>query len=317
MLRFGLLCSLLCGAGLSAPAPAALAEGPQEGAPDPVAASAAFDETNPSIALKGSVWRTKPGIVFLRTPVGLLTLSSKTTLKDMRASQEVSFWIHGPHMVVEIRKRADGSLVHRYLSGPFATSGDPKELSRWTPEGEKPVHAGAHEAQLSAQKDGSPVTVEVDATDTVVGVHDLQFDLQIAQVPASGSDVHVLLTGTVAKLKSNFIFFRTPVGMINVNAKIGIRNAKMGQTMTLHVHQHHVVADLTPANGSAPAHRFITGPLQFATPDHTSMTFWTPEGEQTFPADRGKAVLAGTKEGSPINVELNGQGAVVDIQRLN
>ncbi|MFO0705948.1 MAG: hypothetical protein U0412_03755 [Nitrospira sp.] len=317
MLRFGLLCGLLYGATLSISATETLAQGSAEGGPEPAAAAVAFDETNPSIALKGSVWRTKPGIVFLRTPVGLLTLSSKTTLKDMRASQEVSFWIHGPHMAVEIRKRADGSLVHRYLSGPFSSSGDTTALARWTPEGEKTVHVGTYEAQLSALKDGNPVTVEVDATDTVVGVHDLQFDLQIAQVPTSGADVHILLTGTVAKLKSNFIFFRTPVGMINVNAKIGIRNAKMGQTMTLHVHQHHVVADLTPANGAAPAHRFITGPLQFATPDHTSMTLWTPEGQQTFPADRGKAALAGTKEGSPINVELNGQGTVVDIQRLN
>ena len=42
-------------------------------------------EVDPSITLKGAVWRTKSGIVFLKTPVGLLTLSSKTTLKDLKS----------------------------------------------------------------------------------------------------------------------------------------------------------------------------------------------------------------------------------------
>ena len=32
---------------------------------------------DPFIKLRGSVWRTKAGIVFLKTPIGLLSLSSK------------------------------------------------------------------------------------------------------------------------------------------------------------------------------------------------------------------------------------------------
>jgi len=277
-----------------------------------------LDDVNPLIMLKGSVWRTKPGIVFLKTPIGLLTLSSKTTLKDFRASQEVSFWIHGAHLALDIRKRTDGSLVHRYLSGPFKQSdGDATHLLRWSPEGEKSFHVGTHEQSLAALHDGDAVTVEVDDTDTVVGVHDLQFDLQIGQIPASGSDTQLLLTGTVSKLKSSFIFFRTPVGVVNVNAKIGIKNAKVGQTMTLHMHQGHVVADLSAPNATAPVRRFVTGPLEFATPDRASVRLWTPDGEQTYPTDRGKVTLAGAKEGSPITVELNGQGNVVEFHRPN
>ncbi len=281
-------------------------------------ADAALDDVNPSIVLKGSVWRTKPGIVFLKTPIGPLTLSSKTTLKDFRASQEVSFWIHELHLAVEIRKRADGSLVHRYLGGPFKRSDDEaKQLLLWTPEGEKFFHFGTHEQSLNALRDGDAVTVEVDESDTVIGKHDLQFDLQIGQVPATGSDAHLLLTGTVSKLKSNFIFLRTPVGVVNVNAKIGIKKAKVGQTITLHMHRHHVVADLSELSASSPGRRFVTGPLEFATPDHTSVKLWTPDGEQTFPTDRGKAALDGLKEGSPITVELNGEGAVVEYHRLH
>lgn len=281
-------------------------------------AVAVADDVTPSIALKGSVWRTKPGIAFLKTPIGLLTLSSKTTLKDFRASQDVSFRIHGTHLAVDIRKRTDGSLVHRYLSGPIIRgTGDDKTLLRWTPDGEKSFHLGTHEQSLAGFRDGDVVTVEVDDTDTIIGLHDLQFDLQIGQIPANGSDAHLVLTGTISKLKSNFIFLRTPVGVVNVNAKVGIRNPKVGQTMTLRMHEQRLVADLSAPNTAGAARRFVTGPLEFASPDHASVKLWTPDGERTYPADRGKALLTGVREGSPITVELNGQGNVVGFHRPN
>ncbi|MBX3331189.1 MAG: hypothetical protein KF722_12350 [Nitrospira sp.] len=277
----------------------------------------ALSEANPSIMLTGRVWRAKPGIVFLKTPVGLLSLSSKTTLKALPASQEVSFWIHEDHVVVDVVKRTDGALVHRYLTGPFKRdSADDTQLIRWTPDGEKAFHMGAHERALASRKNGESVTVEVDGRDSVIGVHDLQFDLQIGQVATNGSKAHVLLTGTISKLKSNFIFFRTPIGIVNVNAKIGIKNAKVGQILTLHMHDHHVVADLSASADSALIRRFVTGPLEFAAPDRASVRLWTPEGEQTYPADLGRSSLNGAREGTPITLELDGQGDVVEFHRM-
>ncbi|MBM4127825.1 MAG: hypothetical protein FJ247_10830 [Nitrospira sp.] len=286
--------------------------------PTTAQAHARPDAGNPSIILKGMLWLTKPGIVFLKTPIGLLTLSSKTTLKDFRASQYVSFWIHDAHLAIDIRNRSDGSLVHRFLSGPFTRhdEGDNK-LWRWTPEGDKPFDFGAHERPLAALREGTSVTVEVDEKGTVIGIHDLQFDLQIGQIPAEGTAAHLLLSGTVSKLKSNFIFFRTPIGVINVNSKIGIKDAKVGQTLTLHVRHRNVVADLAAPNATAMTRRFVTGPLAFASPDHASIRLWTPNGEQVYPTDRGKAALAGVREGNPITVELTGDGTVVDFYRLN
>lgn len=274
-------------------------------------------EANPSIMLTGRVWRAKPGIVFLKTPVGLMSLSSKTTLKTLPASQEVVFLIHEDHVVVDIVKRTDGTLVHRYLTGPFKRDNeDGTQLIGWTPEGEKAFHMGAYERTLASRKDGESVTVEVDGRDTVIGVHDLQFDLQISQVALNGSKAHVLLTGIISKLKSNFIFFRTPIGIVNVNAKIGIKNAKVGQILTVRMHDHHLVADLSASIDSAPVRRFVTGPLEFATADRASVRIWTPEGEQIYPADLGKSSLNGAREGTPITVELDGQGDVVEFHRM-
>jgi hypothetical protein len=209
------------------------AQAPSADAPPPPAVPV---EVDPSITLKGAVWRTKTGIVFLKTPVGLLTLSSKSTLKDLKASQEVSFWVQERHLVVEIRRRNDGSLVHRYLGGPMTTGPDSSKTLRYrTPEGEQMAHYGTQEAKLSAYHEGDQVIVEVDESQTIIGVHDLQFDLQISQAPPSGSPAHVLLSGSVSKMKSNFVFFRTPVGVVMVNAKIGVPAVKVGQSLTLHI----------------------------------------------------------------------------------
>ena len=247
---------------LLGPAHAEEVPGP-DGAPSPPAAEIPAPTPAaimiPFIELRGSVWRTKAGIVFLKTPVGLLTLTSKTTLKDLKASEEVRFWVHERHSIVEIRKRADGSLVHRYLSGPMTSGTDaPKTLRWWGPGGDQTVHVGAQEARLTNYHEGDPLTVEVDETNTITGVHDLQFDLQVSQTPPAGADVQLLLSGTVSKLKSNFIFVQTPIGLVMLNSKIGVPRVKVGQPLTLRIDHEHVTVTLsstetpTPQRGASP-----------------------------------------------------------------
>ena len=227
--------------------------------PVPTPATVAPVTIDPFIQLRGSVWRTKAGIVFLKTPIGLLTLTSKTTLKDLKASQEVLFLVHERHSVVEIRKRTDGSLVHRYLSGPMTSGTDaPRTLRWWGPDGDQTVHVGTQEEHLTDYREGDPLTVEVDETNTISGVHDLQFDLQVSQTPPAGADVSLLLSGTVFKLKSDFVFVRTPVGLVMLNSKIGIPRVKVGQPMTLHIDHEHVTVTFpstetpTPRRSASP-----------------------------------------------------------------
>ncbi len=235
------------------PAPDEILSPPAAETPAPTPAAVDPVTIDPFIELRGSVWRTKAGIVFLKTPVGLLTLTSKTTLKDLKASQEVRFWVHERHSVVEIRKRADGSLVHRYLSGPMTSGTDaPKTLRWWGPDGDQTVHVGTQEERLTNYREGDPLTVEVDETNTISGVHDLQFDLQVSQTPPAGADVQLLLSGTVSKLKSNFVFVRTPIGLVMLNSKIGVPRVKVGQPLTLHIDHEHVTVTLSPTETPTP-----------------------------------------------------------------
>jgi hypothetical protein len=241
------------------PAPAEMLSLPAAETPVPTPAAVDPVTIDPFIQLRGSVWRTKAGIVFLKTPIGLLTLTSKTTLKDLKASQEVLFWVHERHSVVEIRKRADGSLVHRYLSGPMTFGTDaPRTLRWWGPDGDQIVHIGTQEERLIDYHEGDPLTVEVDDTNTISGVHDLQYDLQVGQTPPAGADVQLLLSGIVSKLKSNFVFVRTPIGLVMLNSKIGIPRVKVGQPLTLHIDHEHVTVTFpstetpTPRRSASP-----------------------------------------------------------------
>jgi hypothetical protein len=235
------------------PAPAEIIVPPTVEPPDSTPAAVDPVTIDPFIKLRGSVWRTKAGIVFLKTPIGLLSLTSKTTLKDLKASQEVYFWVHERFVVVEIRKRTDGSLVHRYLSGPMTSeAGEPRTLRWWGPDGDLIVQVGTQEERLVTHREGDLLTVEVDETNTISGVHDLQFDLQVSQIPPSGADVQLLLSGTVSKLKSNFVFIRTPIGLVMLNSKIGIPRVKVGQPLTLHIDHEHVTVTVPSVESPAP-----------------------------------------------------------------
>ncbi|MEX5217615.1 MAG: hypothetical protein AB7G68_09050 [Nitrospiraceae bacterium] len=305
-------------------APADPAPIPAEGPTSSASAAPATEEQPaedplaPSLRVTGSVWRSNPGIVFLQTPIGVLSLSSKTALRDVKTSHKITLSVNGSNTAVDVRDRRTGSLVHRYLSGiPRYTSGEKQDLLLWTPEGDQTFAPGAYAAKIPDDAE-SPIALEVSETGTVKGVHDLQFDLQISQAPKADSQTRMRLHGTISKLKSSFVFLDTPLGVVTVSAKTGVRNAKVGQDMTVWIHGDHVAIDLYQGDSAAPVRRFLSGRLVYAASDKNSVMLWTPEGDKTFQADhRGKSSLASVKEGTPITVELDQQGEIVEIRRLN
>jgi len=90
-------------------------------------------------------------------------------------------------------------------------------------------------------------------------VHDLQFDLQVSQTPPAGADVKILLSGTVSKLKSNFVFVQTPIGLVMLNSKIGVPRVKVGQPLTLHIDHEHVT--VTSPSTEIPTPRRSASPI--------------------------------------------------------
>ncbi len=294
-----------------------------EAPPAPVPAEAAEPEAlapqapvSPSVRVSGSIWRSKPGIIFLQTPIGPLSLSSKTTLRDIKNSHKITLYVHGTTSVVDIRERGADKLVHRYVTGmPNFTTPDKHAVTLWTPDGERSFTLGVFEAKIAGRSDQQPLTVEVDGAGTVRGLHDVQFDLQVNQIPRNTSAVQLLLNGTVSKLKSNYVFLKTPLGIVTVSSKTGVRNAKVGQEMSVWVQDRHVAIDLYQDGLTTPSRRFLSGPLAFED-GQNALIMQSPEGTQSIPLAQRPSSLAAMKEGVPITVELGQQGELVEIRRV-
>ncbi len=273
---------------------------------------------SPSLQVSGSIWRSKPGIVFLQTPIGPLSLSSKTTLRDVKSSQKITLWVHGTTTVIDVRERGVDKLVHRYVTAmPNFTSPEKQAVALWTPDGEQSFALGGLAAKIAGRPNEQPFTIEVDGSGTVRGLHDLQYDLQVNQVPRTPSSVRLLLNGTVSKLKSNYVFLKTPLGIVTVSGKTGVRNAKVGQEMSVWVQDRHVAIDLYQDGISTPSRRFLYGPLTYASDGQSALIMQGPEGAQSIPLAQRPAALSAVKEGLPITVELGREGELVDVRRVN
>ena len=302
--------------------PPPLAEPSEPVAPESVEPDAVQAVTqapvSPSAQVSGSIWRSKPGIVFLQTPIGPLSLSSKTTLRDIKSSQKITLWVHGTTTVIDIRERGADKLVHRYVTSmPNFTSPEKQAVALWTPDGDQSFTLGAFQAKIAGRSEEQPLTVEIDGAGTVRGLHDVQYDLQVNQVPRTPSSVRLLLTGTVSKLKSNYVFLKTPLGIVTVSGKTGVRNAKVGQEMSVWVQDRHVAIDLYQDGVSTPSRRFLSGPLAYESGGQSALVMQGPEGTQSIPLTQRPASLSALKEGAPITVELGQQGELVDVRRIN
>ncbi len=298
---------------------------PSPEAPAPAAATSAEETVATHVQIAGNIWRMKPGLVFLRTPIGLMTLTCKTCLRDLRGNPTITLYVHGAQGALSIAQRGAESTAPRYLWGPVTYSGpDKKELVFWTPDGERRFAAEPVASKLPTNPKGGAVTVEVTDNGKLVGVHDLQYDLQVSQIPASHSSrTEMKVTGSVAKIKNGYVHVQTDLGVLPISAKTGLCLAKdrchtkVGEDLALWIHDTTAAFDLYPKGSKVPVRRLLSGKLVYAGSDKTALSLWTPEGEQSFPTDRAKGSLASLKEGAPIVLELDGSGAVQDIRKGN
>lgn len=279
---------------------------------------------SPSGHIAGHIWRMSPGLVFLRTPIGLLTLSCKTCLRDLKGNPTITIDVHGADGAVTVTPHGGGRAPQTYLWGPLpsGTSGRTGSLTRWTPDGEQHFTTDRVAARLAGIPAGQSVTLDA-ANGAVTGVHDLHVDLQISQLPAPGAATEFHMSGPVTKVKNGYVHVQTHLGDIPVSAKLGLCAAKnqcqvkAGDQLSVTVRESAAAIDLTAGGASAPTTRLLLGKLSYTGPDKQSLSLWTPSGHTTVPAERGRGSLASLKEGAPIIVELDGAGAVREIRKGN
>jgi hypothetical protein len=128
--------------------------------------------------------------------------------------------------------------------------------------------------------------------------------------------------GVISKIESGMLFVKAPDNLqmrtISPNKadRVGLHDARMGDTVLMLVDSGNVLLDVTIAGRPFSDHRTIVGTLHYADPYWSEIQLSTPEGFERFDVD----ALAGSKlsvfqEGVPVTVELDADNVMIDIHR--
>jgi hypothetical protein len=128
---------------------------------------------------------------------------------------------------------------------------------------------------------------------------------------------HVQLNGMVAKIQSDLVFAKTPWGMRIIGTKKQLGDVGVGDRVTILVNEDNSVVDVHKEGAPAPKYTLLNGHLLASTPVKNEIRLWTAEGKKVLPvASSAIARFNAIPAGSPITVELNERGQVIDVQKM-
>ena len=131
-----------------------------------------------------------------------------------------------------------------------------------------------------------------------------------------GRGTHMKVTGVVSKVQPDLITVKTSWGQVRISSSTAPKNLEVGEEVEMQMNENNAVIDVHRKGDPSHAHHFVSGKLAYASPDRKEIKLWTPEGEKKFDVQTGRSQLSGIDEGTPIAIELNEQGKVIDIHRM-
>lgn len=134
--------------------------------------------------------------------------------------------------------------------------------------------------------------------------------------PHSHKGTHLKISGVVSKVQSDVITVKTQWGQMRITSSTAPKNLEVGEEVEMQVNENNAVIDVHRKGDPSHTHHFVSGKLAYASKDRREIKLWTPEGEKTFDVQTGRSQLSGIEEGTPIAIELNEQGKVIDIHRM-
>jgi len=286
-------------------------------APYGFADEGASHPTGTHMKVHGVVSKVQSGIVTVTTPWGSMVFSSSTGPQKLEVGEEVEMQVNENNAVIDVHRKGAPAHSHRYVSGKLAyASSDRKEIKLWTPEGEKTFDVQTGRSKMSTLEEGAPVTIELNEAGKVIDIHRLTVEMNFDEHPRTKPGYVIQVNGTVAKIQSGVIYVKTPVGQYTISTKTAPADAAVGDEVSLWVNEENMVIDHHGKDKHKQgAHRLMYGKLIYAGKTKDQIKLQTPEGEKIFPLERMEVKTKPIAEGSPIVVELNEEGKVVDLRK--
>lgn len=267
--------------------------------------------------VSGVVSKVQSGIITVKTSWGSMRIASSDVLKNVVVGEEVEMQFNENNAVIDAHRKAQKSHSHQFVSGNLTyTSKDKKEVKLWTPEGEKAFDVQAGRSKLSAFEEGTPVTIELNEAGDVIDIHRFTVEMDFDEHPHMLPGHVIQINGTVTKIQSGLVYVKTPVGQYTISAKTAPSDAAVGDEVSLWLNDENIVIDHHgKEKNKKGSHRLIYGKLIYAGKTKDQIKVQTPEGEKVFPLERMEVKTKAIAEGSNIVVELNEDGAVIDLRR--
>jgi len=267
--------------------------------------------------VSGVVSKVQVDQVTVKTSWGQIVISSATAPSNLKVGEEVDMQVSGNNAVIDVHRKGEKALSHRYLSGHLTyASSDKKEIKLWTPEGEKTFDVQTGRSKMSAFEEGAPITIELNEAGKVIDIHRLSVEMSFDEHPRMSPGHVIQVNGTITKIQSGVIYVKTPTGQYTISANTAPANAAIGDEVSLWLNDENMVIDHHgKSKNMKGTHRLILGKLIYTGTTKNQIKLSTPEGEQVFPLERMEVKTKAIAEGSQIVVELNEEGTVIDLRK--
>ncbi len=268
--------------------------------------------------VNGVVSKVQSGLTTVKTAWGSMTIASTVTPKNLEVGEEVEMQVNENNAVIDVHRKGAKGYSHRFVSGNLTyTSTDHKEIKLWTPEGEKTFDVQTGRSKMSAFEEGAPITVELSEAGKVIDIHRFTVEMSFDEHPRTTPGYVIQVNGTVTKIQSGVIYVKTPAGQYTISAKTAPSNAAVGDEVSLWLNDENMVIDHHGKEKHMKGtHRLIFGKLIYTGTTKNQIKLSTPEGEKVFPLERMEVKTKPIPEGSQIVVELNEEGTVVDLRKV-
>jgi uncharacterized protein YacL (UPF0231 family) len=134
---------------------------------------------------------------------------------------------------------------------------------------------------------------------------------------SQGAATHMKVNGVVTKVQATHVDIKTHWGQMKIAAQVLPKGLEVGEEVEMWVNENNAVIDVHRKGDPSHSHKFVTGNLVYTSMDKTEIKLHTPEGEKNFDVQTGKSKLSSIEEGTPVTVEVNEEGNVIDVHRLN
>ncbi len=107
------------------------------------------------------------------------------------------------NVVIDVHRKGEPAHHHRQIIGKLQYSTpDRKEITLWTPEGEKTFAVQKGRSRLSGVEEGAPISVELNEAGNVIDIHKTHVQVTINANPRTKTGYHIKLNGKVTRIKS-------------------------------------------------------------------------------------------------------------------